>query len=164
MKELDVAWLAGILEGEGCFHFNRTPKITVAMTDEDVIAKVASLFGKGYRHRKSRKEGNKDVYTTEVFSVTAIEIMNKILPYMGIRRTEKIKEVILTSEGRLGTAVGERAGMSKLTNIQARDIYQSYKLNSSRGQQTRLAEKYGVTCRAVNYIVRGKTYQCATAV
>lgn len=38
---LDLQWLAGLLEGEGCFQYNGkpTPSIVVQMTDKDVINK-----------------------------------------------------------------------------------------------------------------------------
>lgn len=31
MTDIEIAWLAGILEGEGCFTLNRTPKITLSI-------------------------------------------------------------------------------------------------------------------------------------
>ena len=33
----EIEWLAGLLEGEGCFSFDRRPVIQVQMTDEDVV-------------------------------------------------------------------------------------------------------------------------------
>jgi hypothetical protein len=44
MTESDLAWLAGLLEGEGCFHFTRTAYVVISMTDEDIIERAASLM------------------------------------------------------------------------------------------------------------------------
>ncbi len=37
MTDLDIAWLAGLLEGEGSFWFNGSPRVKVAMTDQDIM-------------------------------------------------------------------------------------------------------------------------------
>lgn len=51
MKE--IYWLAGLLEGEGCFHAYRqgrkkTPnplvQVQVAMTDKDVVERIAGIM------------------------------------------------------------------------------------------------------------------------
>lgn len=51
------AWLAGLMEGEGSFHYSEKPRktggvrflfaVTVSMTDEDVIRRVGRLAGCG---------------------------------------------------------------------------------------------------------------------
>jgi len=47
LSQFDLAWLVGILEGEGSFRFtNRTQRVTVNMTDEDIIYKIADIFQK----------------------------------------------------------------------------------------------------------------------
>jgi len=44
---LEVAWLAGILEGEGSFISKGQARIQVAMTDQDIITRLAELTGVG---------------------------------------------------------------------------------------------------------------------
>jgi len=51
----ELRWLAGLLEGEGSFlkgppSAPRHPMIAVQMTDEDVIARVAAMFGRKPGH------------------------------------------------------------------------------------------------------------------
>ena len=50
----DVAWVAGIMEGEGSFVMSngykngvcyRYPRVIAGMTDQDVVARLASYFG-----------------------------------------------------------------------------------------------------------------------
>lgn len=57
MNEVECAWVAGLLEGEGSFVFvgrrdrSRTfPQINCSMTDEDVIRKLHRFVGVGYVH------------------------------------------------------------------------------------------------------------------
>lgn len=50
----DIYWLAGLLEGEGCFHLDRirgtpVPTIRVKMTDRDVVQKVAAVLRIGLK-------------------------------------------------------------------------------------------------------------------
>lgn len=46
MTVKEIAWLAGYLEGEGCFGKvkDKYPSIRVSATDEDDIEKVARLW------------------------------------------------------------------------------------------------------------------------
>ena len=45
MKTKELHWLAGLLEGEGCFTFNTySPVIMLAMTDEDEVRRAATLM------------------------------------------------------------------------------------------------------------------------
>jgi hypothetical protein len=50
INEEQAAWLAGFLEGEGCFSFQnngKNPTISASSTDRDVIEKVASMADAG---------------------------------------------------------------------------------------------------------------------
>jgi len=103
--EQEIIWLAGLLEGEGCFYmdkqlsrsgsgeYTRTPKISVGMVDEDVIVHVARLFGTKVYAAKPYREG-KRMYTATTSGVKAAWLMRAILPWMGARRSEKISEVL----------------------------------------------------------------------
>jgi len=52
LKTTDLHWLAGILEGEGCFRLSTggskngggTPEITLSMTDADIVEKAKALM------------------------------------------------------------------------------------------------------------------------
>jgi hypothetical protein len=60
------------------------------------------------------------------------------------------------SKNRLNTAKGENHGISKLTEEQVLEIY------NSNEKQKKLSEKYGVTFQAVSNIQRGKTWSWLT--
>lgn len=92
-----MPWLAGLLEGEGSFTAgtNRHPcSISVQMTDEDVIARVAALFGSSYWTCNPQHPHHKISYVTRIRGGSAIDIMNLIRPFMGIRRQGQIDRAI----------------------------------------------------------------------
>lgn len=99
--EIDIAWLAGLLEGEGCFGWRDQrrmrygfPEIALAMTDVDVVMKAARLMGSKRTTSYQPKGNRKRMYACRVFSTQAADVMESILPYMGVRRSAKVKEVL----------------------------------------------------------------------
>jgi hypothetical protein len=99
----DIHWLAGLLEGEGCFQYRRYkskiskqlwyPQIKVEMTDLDPIAKAAKLLGNKVNRGKLLPSG-KRCYLAQVMGRRAIEWMMTLYSLMGERRRAKIKEII----------------------------------------------------------------------
>lgn len=102
MDSLD--WLAGLLEGEGCFSINKSyggyvfPCIQLGMTDEDVVIRAGKLLGGNgkVREYRSRYPGAKLVYKYRVAGKRAAELMKVLLPRMGDRRQVRIQEVLKT--------------------------------------------------------------------
>jgi hypothetical protein len=96
-----IAWLAGLLEGEGTFHTSHTGsfyvRVTLEMTDEDVVRKAAQLMEdapvSGPRIRK-KGLGTKPYYSTSISGYKASRVMAAVLPFMGRRRAAKIRELI----------------------------------------------------------------------
>lgn len=99
MHKEDLIWLAGLLEGEGSFFMEPTrgkryPVIQVEMTDEDVIQRVARLFGtKMYSAKKIRAGGSMRSYRARVRGQKALVLMHALCPLMGQRRAKKIMEI-----------------------------------------------------------------------
>lgn len=96
----DFWWVAGLLEGEGCFllvttkckgHVYYHPRIDLAMTDEDVVARAAKILGGTYRRRKYKPKGKRlPVFKCSIYSKNALQWMHRLLPLMGKRRQEKL--------------------------------------------------------------------------
>lgn len=95
------SWLVGIIEGEGCFttkDSEGTPAFEVAMTDEDVIQKVAHLCNSNYRSFvpsgvSKNGEPYKRVYRVRFQGRKAVALMEHIYPYLSSRRQERIDQV-----------------------------------------------------------------------
>lgn len=113
-----ACWIAGLLEGEGCFsifirssatHNHKSLAIHCEMSDEDVIKKLHVLAGCGTVNKRLNMSGRKDRRErkqTWIWSVQNHEGINKvcklIYPFMGNRRQQKIKEMLDYVESKIG--------------------------------------------------------------
>lgn len=95
----DKYWLAGLIEGEGCFCINRNqnkteyPGFKMNMCDEDIIAKAANILNHKYSiSYKTIKE--KPVYLITFTGKKAYRLMQLMHPLMGKRRQSKINEIM----------------------------------------------------------------------
>jgi len=105
MTENETHWVAGILEGEGCFsrHVRSSNgsvcyAIHCEMTDEDVIQKLHSITQVGTLVKRQNISGRRDPRVRKpswIWSVQnkagIIKILSAISPLMCGRRNEKIK-------------------------------------------------------------------------
>lgn len=109
MKPIEAAWLAGLFEGEGCFEIARNggTRITIRMTDRDVIDRVNILFpctGIGIvRPRRAAGGYYKDQYAWRINDPDKVrEFIGLVLPWLGERRSARAAEVL----GHLDTRPG----------------------------------------------------------
>lgn len=108
LSDTEIAWIAGLLEGEGSFSFDKRPSkrykvstappaptIQISMIDEDVIKYLANLLNKKYSEVGRRTVKNKPVYKLNVRDRETLSyLLPCILPYMGKRRSEQIQKGI----------------------------------------------------------------------
>jgi hypothetical protein len=93
MLKWELAWVAGILEGEGTFYIdykgsNPQIKVNLAMMDEDVVQEVFDIVKIGRFYGPSKK----GMWTWQINKQTeAAAFMMTIYPLMRDRRKEKIK-------------------------------------------------------------------------
>lgn len=109
--EQQTVWLAGLLEGEGWFgrhKKNRCVQIRIAMTDEDVIRKAASIMGsivKSYVPKsKNPSKSYRTAWTAYAGGDRAVSVMKAILPFMGQRRKERIEFLLNLASQRMSRA------------------------------------------------------------
>ena len=97
MTPTETAWLAAIVEGEGCCDAPRgNPRLRVKMTDLDVILRVATIMGAKYHVDtwSQRVRGHRPLWVASITGPRAVTIMREILPFMGTRRTAKMADII----------------------------------------------------------------------
>ena len=102
IKEFDLGWFVGIIEGEGSVsaRINRktgylTVELTVASTDEDMIDKLHKIYPGKSKYIREYKNHFKTQYIWAVTDRQGLRtVINKVLPYMGKRRKEKMVEVL----------------------------------------------------------------------
>lgn len=118
MSDLDIAWAAGLFEGEGCITISYNGKypeigIQLVMTDIDVVNRFAQIVGGKVLHKQPGKEGWKASYSCVIRKRTEVErILNLFIPYLGERRTEKALEALSTPSSGIRWGEGVRAGES----------------------------------------------------
>lgn len=92
---VNLAWLAGLLEGEGAFdlHRQRYPRVRLAMADRDIVARAAELLGATVRV-SLRPAPQSAMWHAEISGPRAEAVMRAILPHMGARRSARIAAVL----------------------------------------------------------------------
>jgi hypothetical protein len=93
----EIAWVAGLLEGEGNFRVNvASPRITIKMCDLDIIERFKSLTkSKNKIHRRGfDNPKHKPCYGIAINGIHAIQWMMTVYPLMGLRRKTKIREIL----------------------------------------------------------------------
>ncbi|MFD4428405.1 hypothetical protein, partial [Nocardia sp. NPDC058497] len=120
--EVEIAWLAGLLEGEGSFAMIRSrvggkvyryPHIIVNMTDRDVIARVAGLFGGSVYDVPRYIEGRKLAYRAQITGSGAAQWMKDLYPWLGKRRRSRIDEVLAEYRAQEPTQVRRQRACSE---------------------------------------------------
>jgi hypothetical protein len=114
MTEVELAWVAGLLEGEGCFfpieyktkgyRPYTYARVAVLMTDLDVLQRLQELTGIGHSDGPTpRKDPRHKPIWHWVASENkeSITLMRAVYPLMGERRRARIDEVLaLVEKGR----------------------------------------------------------------
>ena len=147
MEIVDLAWLAGILEGEGSFlkappSDPGRPRISLQMTDEDVVARAAVLLGVKYSSSKDRKRPTwKPTFQLQVKGKRAAGLMRELYPQMGQRRRSQILAALET--------FSPRDPVRKLSESDVVEI------RCSRETSNVVARRFGVAGGTVRKIRRG---------
>lgn len=103
-REQEIAWAAGIWEGEGCWNAFRRPtgkmqvQSRLAMSDADVIDRFAAIVGFGTVRPRSQLKAHPDwkpmfEWYTQRRDSTA-RLIEMFWPYLGERRRAKAQELL----------------------------------------------------------------------
>lgn len=97
VSETDIAYVAGIIDGEGTIGFIRDhvkeklqPHITVVNTHLPMLEFVAEVFNVGI-HTRKKIEGRKQMYDLKVLSaVHIVSFLKRLLPYLKVKREQAV--------------------------------------------------------------------------
>ena len=93
MDKLDFHWLVGILEGEGSFFIGSNyPRIYLKMTDLDIVERAAKYFQTSITTFYSTNPRHKPTHAITISGYRALLWMQKLYPFMGIRRKKQIEK------------------------------------------------------------------------
>lgn len=99
ISDFDLGWLVGVLEGEGYFEYDGcTQRVTIEMTDLDVIDTAARLIGRVIGksvpvitlNPRSSSPDLKEVFRVCVCGESARTIMRLVAPHMHHRRRGRV--------------------------------------------------------------------------
>jgi hypothetical protein len=93
----DIYWIAGLLEGEGCFSLKTTcnvASIQLCMTDEDVVRKFAALTNSKAYGPYNQGPRRKCSWRVFIAASDAAGLMMTLYKLMGVRRKLAIKQAL----------------------------------------------------------------------
>lgn len=94
MKKIDLAYTAGIIDGEGCINISRRQgkhqstrlQVSVVNTNEWLCQWLKMQFGGIVRSRRAYKPNHKPSYSWQLGHKKASEFLRLILPYLNIKK------------------------------------------------------------------------------
>lgn len=92
-----LAWLAGLLEGEGCFYSTplkatRRFNIQLRMVDRDVVERAGKLMEATVYEKPNGRWAS--IWEARARGRKAEELAERLLPFMGSRRSEQIQTAL----------------------------------------------------------------------
>ena len=103
MTDLELGWVAGLYEGEGCTSFKGSSiTVSINMTDEDIIRKLSIFTGIGNITGPYLAKGKiKPYWIWTASNFVEIEnLLRQLLPLLGKRRTAQINAAFLKRKNR----------------------------------------------------------------
>jgi hypothetical protein len=96
MTPTQIAWAAGLFEGEGSFFMDgKQPVMEIGMTDLDVIQRFADLTDAGWIRTKERPGHWKTIFIHRVKGRHKVtKLIETFLPYLGNRRAHKALDIL----------------------------------------------------------------------
>lgn len=98
MTDCEIAWAAGLFEGEGCITICKRecrPTARINMTDEDVIRRFHAIVGIGKVYGPYQSAGNRKPYWTwyarQADAFVVIEMLADWLSHRRLERTEEVR-------------------------------------------------------------------------
>lgn len=175
LKPLDIAWLAGMVEGEGGFSYsNKTdkfyyPNIRIKSVDREVVERIQTITGIGtiYSEPAGRRDNpnNQEIFIWHLgVALDIIHFLCAIVSY-GFRSEHRDIQILDTVEicsqivARVASGESYRRDIppggynSKLTEDQVRVIKQD-----NRSYSKIAADYSGVSGAAIGRIKRGETW------
>lgn len=99
LSDVDLAYIAGFIDGEGCICVHRRGKVgekeksiyafivTIANTDKSVIQYLHSVLG-GCIANNNKRNGHKTCYVLHLNPRKAYKLLKKLLPYLRVKKKQ----------------------------------------------------------------------------
>lgn len=106
-NKLEVAWAAGLFEGEGCFspvtvRGRVYPRASLGMSDEDVVLRFQRAVDCGHIRHERREPARKNLFRWEVQARYEFDrFISLMRPHLGERRLHALDEMLAKSSPRI---------------------------------------------------------------
>jgi len=139
ISDTELAWLAGLLEGEGSFlmcrcrvggKVYRYPKIVVGMTDRDVVERAGRLLGNNKTYPMPKQPRRKQAWRVAVTGWKAAELMRSMRPWLGERRREAVDAVLAEYDAQEPTQARRKRACSEAAALRERRADGTFKAAS----------------------------------
>ena len=89
--ERDIAWAAGLFEGEGCISDSgvNTVALHLGMSDRDIVDRFHGIVKVGSVTTTTAGRKRPLYYWSVANSTDVIAVLDMLQPYFGVRRTER---------------------------------------------------------------------------
>ena len=93
--DIDIAWAAGFLEGEGHFDLgNQSKRASATQVTKEPLAQLQDLFGGSLRLHKKSNPNHNDCWYWVTCGQRAVRVMTTVYPHMSTRRKLQIDNVL----------------------------------------------------------------------
>lgn len=96
IEKSEITWLAGFIDGEGCFYIGkaRTPKVQVAQKDPWPLLKIQRMLGGRIYRFKGRTKPSESYNLLMITGKKAIGVMMTLYQFLSPRRQAKISQIL----------------------------------------------------------------------
>jgi hypothetical protein len=135
VSPIDIAWLAGLVEGEGNISINgRSFTIRIKMADRDVVERAADLL-KGKLYPIEPRSGRQAMWLTQVKGATATGWAMTLYPWLGIRRRQQVRDAVAhwrsQGNGVINSALADAIVTYRAARVSQADIMRLLKVGKS---------------------------------
>ena len=168
MITIEIAWLAGLLEGEGTLSImypsGRLPQpyVALSMTDLDVVERAAAIMGCTSVFTYKREEGDnhygtKTYYTCRLTHTKAVTLMELLYPQMSVRRQGMMDRALDYWKSRPGKRRGENHPSARFSEVQIREMRKRY--DEGETNFSALARDYDTSPGYMKKIITRQTWK-----
>ena len=83
-----LAYLAGYIDGEGCFRWHRSPSVSITNTFPHTLDEVRRTFGGSMRRRNPNAFSHRTTWCWEVHGPTALDTVQMVMPFLIEKRRQ----------------------------------------------------------------------------
>lgn len=155
LTEFDIAYCAGLFDGEGTIFLGkgskstRKPRLQVQMTDRAPVAKIASVFG-GSVYAKTAQPGKKPLFSWTVEGKRAMDAAVEMLPYFVIKRRRALAEMVASYPLLpVGVRLSKIASAERNQKIEA--MFSAMQTRNKKRERPALTRRVAVEPSAVDY-------------